>query len=92
VDRVGDRLTAMIQHLHHRADADGEQEGDDQRGDGAAQRGFGREQPPVGGLGDRLRETLDGIRSRRRTRRFGARHSAPRLKLNPQKLPSERRA
>ena len=75
VDRLGDRLAAVVEHLHDGADADGQQEGDDQRRHRAAQRGLGDQQPAVGGIGDRLRQTLDRIRLRGRTRRFGARHA-----------------
>ena len=75
VGGLGDRLAVMVEHLHHGADADGEQEGDDEGRHRAAQRGLGGQQPPIGGLGDRLRQPLDRIRSRGRTRRFGARHA-----------------
>ena len=74
VGGLGDRLAVMVEHLHHGADADGEQEGDDEGGHGAAQRGLGGQQASISGLGDRLRQPLDRIRSRGRTRRFGARH------------------
>ena len=40
----------MVEHLHHRADADGEQEGDDEGRHRAAQRGLGRQQAPIGRL------------------------------------------
>ena len=33
--QLGDRMTAVIENLHEGADADGKQERDDQRGDGA---------------------------------------------------------
>ena len=69
LDELGDRLAAMIEHLHERADADGEQEGDDQRRDRAPQSRLGGEQPPIRGLGDRLRQSLDRIRAYGRTRR-----------------------
>jgi len=54
LDDLADRLATMVQHLHDRTDADREEERDDQRGDGTSQRRLGGEQPPVGGLGDRL--------------------------------------
>ena len=56
--------------LHDGADADGHQKRDDQRRNGAAQRGLGGEQPPIRRVGDRLRQPLDRIRTRGRTRRF----------------------
>ena len=74
VGGLGDRLAVMVEHLHHGADADGEQEGDDEGGHRAAQRGLGGQQASISGVGDRLRQPLDRIRSRGRTRRFGARH------------------
>ena len=75
VDGLGDRLAVMVEHLHDGADADGEQERDDEGRHRAAQRGLRGQQPSIRGLGDRLRQPLDRIRSRGRTRRFGARHA-----------------
>ena len=77
------RLAALVEHLHDRADADGEQEGDDENRDGAAQQRLGGQQPPIGRLGDRLRQPLDGIGTCRRTRRFGARHRRPPFGSSP---------
>ena len=54
LDDVANRLAAMIQHLHDRADADREQECDDQSRHSTPQRRLGGEQPPISGLGDRL--------------------------------------
>jgi hypothetical protein len=59
VHRLGDRLPVMVQHLDHRADADGEEEGDDQCRHRAPQRGLGDQEPPVGRVGDRLRQAFD---------------------------------
>jgi hypothetical protein len=53
-DDIADGLTAMIQHLHDRADADREQKCDDQSRHSTPQRRLGGEQPPISGLGDRL--------------------------------------
>ena len=89
VDGFGDRLAVMVEHLHHRADADGEQECDDQGRHGAPQRRLGGEQPPIGRVGDRLRQALDRIRSCGRTRRFGARHARPPFGCSPGKHASE---
>jgi hypothetical protein len=54
LDDVADRLPTMIQHLHDRTDANRQQKCDDQRRNGASQGRLGREQPPIGRLGDRL--------------------------------------
>jgi hypothetical protein len=53
-DDLADRLAAMVEHLHDRADADREQECDDQSRHSTPQRRLGGEQPPISGLGDRL--------------------------------------
>ena len=74
---VGQGLSPVLEQLHARADADGGQKGDDENGDGAAEQGLCGQQPPVSRLGDRLRETLDGIGMCRRTRQAGARHGRP---------------
>ena len=58
-DEFGDGLATMIEHLHDRADADGDQECDDQRRDGATQSRFGGQQPPISGLRNRLRQSFD---------------------------------
>ena len=60
-DDLADRLAAMIEHLHERADADGKQKRDDQRRDRAPQSRLGGQQPPIRRLGDRLCQSLDGI-------------------------------
>ena len=77
VDIVGgfrDGLAVMVEHLHDRADADGEQKGNDEGRHRTAQGRLGDQQPPISGIGDRLRQSFDRIRSCGRTRRFGARH------------------
>ena len=76
---VAQSLPAVLQQLHGGADADGGQEGDDENGNSAAEQGLRGQQPPVSRLGDRLRETLDGIGMCRRTRQAGARHGRPPL-------------
>ena len=77
LDDLADRLATMIEHLHDRADADGEQKRDDERRDRTPQSRLGGEQPPIGGLGDRLRQSFDGIGTHRRARDLGARHGSP---------------
>ena len=71
-------LVVMVENLHAGADRHGDEKGDDQKRDGAAQRGFGDEQTPVGRLSKRLSQALDRIRIRRRARNLSRRHrSAP---------------
>ncbi len=53
-----DRLAVMVEHLHHGADAYGQQESDDQGGHSATQRGLGRQQASISGVGDGLRQPL----------------------------------
>ncbi len=59
--RIEHDLAAMFEHLHRGADADRHHEGDDENGNGAAQQRLGGQQPPIGGIGDRLRQPLDRI-------------------------------
>ena len=61
IDHVAERLPAVIEHLHDGADADGGEKSDDQHRNGAAQQRLRGQQAPIRRLGDRLRETLDGI-------------------------------
>ena len=70
----GDRLPVMVQHLNDGADTYGKKESNDERGYGAPQRWLRGKQAPIRRVGDRLRQPLDRIRSRGRTRRFGVRH------------------
>ena len=56
-------LAAMFEHLHRGADADRQHEGDDENRNGAAEHRLGGEQAPIRGVGDRLRQPLDRIRS-----------------------------
>ena len=58
-DQFGNGLATMIEHLHDRTDADGEKKCDDQRRDGATQSRLGGQQPPISGLRNRLRQSLD---------------------------------
>ena len=74
---IGQRAAPMIQHLHEGADRDGDQEGDDEGGYRAPQSGLCGEEASVSGLRDRLRQSLDGIGTRRRVRCLGARHEVP---------------
>ena len=50
--RVAHDLPALLEHLHHRADADRQQKGDDERRHGASQKRFCAEKAAVGRLGD----------------------------------------
>ena len=68
------RLPPVVEHLHHGADADRGEKGDDQHRHRAAKQRFGGQKPPIRRIGDRLSEALDRIVTRRRTRHFGARH------------------
>src|SRR5215831_11576406 len=61
--RVTHDLPTLLEHLHHRADADRQQKGDDERRHGAPQKRLCAEEAAVGRLGDRLRQTLDRIRT-----------------------------
>ena len=58
---LADRLAAMVEDLHERADADRDQERDDERRHRAPQRRLRRQKTPIRRLGDRLRQTFDGI-------------------------------
>ena len=105
-EQIGDRrevaldrgalLPVLIDHLDEGAKADGDQEGDDQGGHGAAKRGLRYQQPMIGRFRDRLRQSLDRIGLDARARRVCARHafsphgkldSAPRSE-EPQPLPN----
>jgi len=59
-----DRLASMIADLHDGADRHGGEEGDDENRNGASQRGLGDEEASIRGLGDRLSQALDRIRTR----------------------------
>ena len=83
------RLAAMIQHLHGGADADGQQEGDDEDGNGAAKQGFRRQKAAIGRLGNGLRKAFDRIAMCRRTRQVGARHRPPPCGISPDTHESE---
>ena len=54
-------LPAVVEHLHGGADANGGEKRDDEHRNGAAQQGLSGQQAPIRRLGDRLRETLNGI-------------------------------
>jgi len=71
---VVESLPAVVEHLHGRTDANGGEKRDDEHRNGAAQQGLSGHQAPIRRLGDRLRETLNGIWTCGRTRRTGARH------------------
>ena len=62
-DGIENDLAAMFEHLHRGADADRQHEGDDQNRNGAPQQRLGGQKPPVGRLGDRLRQPFDRIRT-----------------------------
>ena len=73
-DHVVDGLSAVVEDLDGGADANGGEKRDDEDRNGAAQQRLGGQQAAIRRLGDRLRETLNGIRACRRTRHPGARH------------------
>ena len=81
-------LRPLVEDLHDRTDADGDEKRDDQHRNRAPEQGLGRQQPPIRRFGDRLRETLYRIRVCRRTRQSGARHEDLRF-VNP--LPTNRK-
>ena len=58
-DELADRLATMIENLHERADADGQQKSDDQRRHRAPQRRLSGQQPPISRFGDRLCQSFD---------------------------------
>ena len=74
VHRADRRLAVMVEDLHAGADRHGEEKRDDQQRNGASQRGLGNEKPPIGGLGKRLSQSLDRIRTGRRARNLSRRH------------------
>ncbi len=84
---VGQRAAPVIQNLHEGADGDRDQKGDDERGYRTPQSRLCSEEAFIGRLRDRLRQSLDGIGTRRRMRSLGARHVVPPcrivLKLDP---------
>ena len=71
----GALLAVLVDHLHEGAEADGDQEGDDEGRHGAAQRRLGGQQPVIGRLRNRLRQSLDRIGLDARVRRMRARHA-----------------
>ena len=88
-NHVVDGLPAMVENLDSGADANGGEKCDDEDGNSAAQQGLGSQQAAIRRLGDRLRETLNGIRACRRTRQPGARHCGLRFLEFPQPPASE---
>ena len=58
-----DGLAAMFENLNRGADADRQHEGDDENRNGAPQQRLGGQEAAIRGLGDRLRQPLDGIRT-----------------------------
>ena len=71
----GALLPGLIEHLHEGAEADRDQEGDDQGGYGAAKRRLRRQQPGIGRLRDRLRQSLDRVGLGARVLRMRTRHA-----------------
>ena len=92
----GALLPGLVDHLHEGAEADGDQEGDDQGGHGAAKRRLGDQQPVVGWFRDRLRQSLDRIGLDARVRRMRTRHAVDphrnaflhTVRKNPTSLPN----
>ena len=60
---IDNDLAAMFEHLHRGADADRQHEGDDENRNGAAEHRLGGEKAPIRGVGNRLRQPFDRIRS-----------------------------
>jgi len=67
-------LAILVEHLHEGADQDRHEEGDNERGDGAAKKRFCDEKTMISWLSYRLRQSLDRIGLDTRTRRVNARH------------------
>ena len=89
VGRFRDRLAVPLADVDDGGDAERDQECDDQHRHRAAQNRLGGQQPPISGLRDRLRQSLDGIGTRRRARAFGARHRRPPFRIVPVTLDTE---
>ena len=68
-------LAVLVDHLDEGAEADGDQEGDDEGGDGTTKRGLRGEESMIGRFCDRLRQSLDRIGLDARVRRVSARHN-----------------
>jgi hypothetical protein len=68
-------LPVLIDHLHERAEANGDQERDDKGRHGPAKRRLRYQQPVIGRFCDRLRQSLDRIGLDARARRVCARHA-----------------
>ena len=71
----GALLPALVDHLDEGTEADGDQEGDDERGHGAAKRRLCSQQPMIGRFRDRLRQSLDRIGLDAHVRRMRTRHA-----------------
>jgi hypothetical protein len=71
----GALLPALVDHLHEGAEADGDEEGNDERRHGATKRRLGSEQPVIGRFRDRLCQSLDRVGLDQRVRRMRARHA-----------------
>jgi len=68
-------LAGLIDDLDERANANGQQEGNDQGGDCAPQCGLGNQQAVIGRFRDRLRQSLDRIGLDARARRVCVHHA-----------------
>ena len=68
-------LPVLVDHLYERAEANGDQEGNNQGGHSAAKRGLRYQQPMIGRFRDRLRQSLDRIGLDARARRVCTRHA-----------------
>ena len=71
----GALLPDVVDHLHEGAEADRDEEGDDQGGHGPAQRRLGGQEPVIGRLRNRLRQSFNGIGLDARVRRMRTRHA-----------------
>ena len=59
LEQLTDHLAAVVEHLHESADADGQQECDDERGNSAPQGWLSGQQTAIGRLGDRLSQSFN---------------------------------
>ena len=59
--RADDDLPALLENLHHGANADRHQKSDDENRNGATQKRLGAQQPAIRGFGNRFCQPLDRI-------------------------------
>jgi hypothetical protein len=59
LEQLANHLAAVVKHLHEGADADGQQESDDKRGNSAPQGWLSGQKTAIGRLGDRLSQSFN---------------------------------